>query len=112
MKRSWSYIKDLVDFTEKIKTISNIPNDAALVRADVVVLYPSTPHELGLKALEETLEQRESILISTSDLVKIFTFVLQNNYIEFNGETKQQISGTAIGPKFCTSICMYIYGSS
>ena len=46
--------------------------DATLVRADVVVLYPSTPHELGLKALEETLEQRESILISTSDLVKIF----------------------------------------
>ena len=72
MKRSWSYIKDLVDFTEKIKRISNIPYDATLVRADVVVLYPSTPHELGLKALEETLEQRESILISTSDLVKIF----------------------------------------
>ena len=112
MKRSWSYIKDLVDFTEKFKRISNIPYDATLVRADVVVLYPSTPHELGLKALEETLEQRESILISTSDLVKIFTFVLQNNYIEFNGETKQQICGTAIGTKFCTSICMYIYGSS
>ena len=27
-------------------------------------------------------------------------FVLQNNYFEFNGETKQQISGTAIGTKF------------
>ena len=26
-------------------------------------------------------------------------FVLQNNYFEFNGETKQQISGTAIGSK-------------
>ena len=27
-------------------------------------------------------------------------FVLQNNYFEFNGEVKQQISGTAIGTKF------------
>ena len=48
MKRSWYYIKDLVDFTEKIKRISKIPDDATLVRADVVVLYPSSPHELGL----------------------------------------------------------------
>ena len=36
-------------------------------------------------------------------------FVLQNNYFEFNRETKQQISGTAIGTK-CASlyacICM------
>ena len=27
-------------------------------------------------------------------------FVLQNNFFEFNGDTKQQISGTAIGTKF------------
>ena len=27
-------------------------------------------------------------------------FVLKNNYFEFNGKVKQQISGTAIGTKF------------
>ena len=27
-------------------------------------------------------------------------FVLKNNYFEFNGEVKHQISGTAIGTKF------------
>ena len=63
-------------------------------------LYPSIPHELGLKALEAALEKRESIQISTSELVKMAKFVLQNNYFEFNGETKKQISGTAIGTKF------------
>ena len=98
-QRSWSYIKDSGDFIEKIKRISNIPDDAILVTADVVGLYPSIPHELGLKALEEALEKRDSIQISTSDLVKMAKFVLQNNYFEFNGETKQQISGTAIGAK-------------
>ena len=100
MQMSWSYIKDSGDFIEKIRRISNIPDDAILVTADVVGSYPSIPHELGLKALEEALEKRDSIQISTSDLVKMAKFVLQNNYFEFNGETKQQISGTAIGTKF------------
>ena len=63
-------------------------------------LYPSIPHELGLKALEEALEKRDFIQISISDLVKMAKFVLENNYFEFNGETKQEISGTAIGTKF------------
>ena len=111
MQRSWSYIKDSEDFIEKIKRISNIPDDAILVTADVVELYPSIPHELGLKTLEEALEKRDSIQISTSDLVKMAKFALQNNYFEFNGETKQQISGTAIGTKFAPP-CMYIHGPS
>ena len=100
MQRSWSYFKDSGDFIEKTKRISNIPDDAILVTADVVRLYPSIPHELVLKALEEALEKRDSIQISTSDLVKMAKFVPQNNYFESNGETKQQISGTAIGTKF------------
>ena len=100
---SRSYIKDSGDFTKKIKRISNIPDDAILVMADVVGLYPSILHELGLKALEafeEALEKRDPIQISTFDLVKMATFVRQNNYFEFNGKTKQQISGTAIYTKF------------
>ena len=100
MQRTWSYIKDSGDFIEKIKRISNIPNEAILVTADVVGLYPSIPQERNLKALEKALEKRDSIQISTSDLVKMAKFVLQNNYFEFNGEIKQQISSTAIGTKF------------
>ena len=100
MQRSWSYIKDSGDFIEKIKRIYNIPDDAVLVTADVVKLYQSISYELGLKPLKEALEKRDSLHISTSDLVKMAKFVLQNNYFEFNGETKQQISGTAIGTKF------------
>ena len=100
MQKSWSYIKDSGDFIEKIKRIGNIPEDAILVTADVVGLYPSIPHELGLKALEVAPEKRESIQTLTSELVKMAKFVLQNNYFEFNGVTKQQISGTAIGATF------------
>ena len=35
-------------------------------------------------------------------------FVLRNNYFEFNGKVKQQISGTAIGTK-CAPTYAYIY---
>ena len=36
-------------------------------------------------------------------------FVLKNNYFEFNGQIKQQISGTAIGTKFAPRYaCFFI----
>ena len=36
-------------------------------------------------------------------------FLLQNNYFEFNGIVKQQISGTAIGTKFAqTHACIFM----
>ena len=66
MQSSWSYIKDSRDFLKKIKQIRNLPEDSILVTADVVGLYPSIPHELGLKALREALEK-----ISTDDLIKL-----------------------------------------
>ena len=89
MQSSWAYIKDSGDFLRKIKQIGNLPENSILVTVDVVGLYPSIPHELGLKVLEEALEKRKSKQISTDDLIKLAKFVLQYNYFEFNGEVKQ-----------------------
>ena len=63
-------------------------------------LYPSIPYEAGLKALREVLDKREQHIIPTSELIRMADFVLKNNYFEFNGQIKKQISGTAIGTKF------------
>ena len=71
-----------------------------MVTADVVGLYPSIPHEAGLEALKKALDNRTEKKVSTEDLLKMAKFVLKNNYFEFNGKVKQQISGTAIGTKF------------
>ena len=57
MQNGASYIKDSNDFKSKIKNI-DISNDALLVTADVVGLYPSIPHEAGLSALKEVLEKK------------------------------------------------------
>ena len=45
--------------------IGNLPENSILVTANVVGLYPSIPHEIDLKALEEALEKeslRRSLL--------------------------------------------------
>ena len=99
MQRSLSHIKDLGDFIEKIKRISNIPDDS-LLTADIVRLYSIILHELCLRVLVKALEKGESKQVSTSYLVKMDKFVLENNYFEFNGETKEQTSATALGTKF------------
>ena len=57
MQSSSSYIKHSGDFLKKIKQIGNVRENSILVTADVVGLYPSIPHELGLKALEKALEK-------------------------------------------------------
>ena len=100
MREGMSYIKDSNDFMHKIRDLKNIPKDALLVTADVVGLYPSIPHEAGRQALKEVLERRKDKKILTNDLVKMAAFFLKNNFFEFNGEVKHQISGNAIGTKF------------
>ena len=60
MQESCSYIKDFGDFIKKLKNIDHIPQDAIMVTANVVGLYPSTPHAAGLQSLRKTLENREN----------------------------------------------------
>ena len=71
-----------------------------LVTANVVALYPSIPHELGLKELEKALGKREYKQTPTEDLIKLPKFVLQNSYFEFNEEVNHQISGNVNATKF------------
>ena len=71
-----------------------MPDNAILVTADVVGLYPSIPHHTGLIALKEALDKSLSKKIPTDDLIRMAEFVLSNS------DAFQQISGTAIGTKF------------
>ena len=109
MRKGLSYIKDSGDFINKIRRMGSIPDNAILVTADVTALYRSIPHDVGLKALRELLEKREQKKIPTEELVQMAEFVLKNNFFEFNGQIKQQISGTAIGTKYApTYACIYM----
>ena len=77
--------------------------------ADVVGLHPSIPHEAGLKALRKVLVKREKHTLPSSELIRMTDFVLKNNYFEFNGQIKQQISSTTIGTMFTLPyMCLFM----
>ena len=82
MQKSWSYIKDSTDFINKIGQIGDILENAILVTADVVDLYPSIPHKTGLKALKNALDKRKQKHVPTEKLINMAEFVLKNNFFE------------------------------
>ena len=59
MRKDWSYIKDSEDFINKSRKLGKVPDNARLVTAAVVGLYPSIPHNVGLRAVKETLGKQE-----------------------------------------------------
>ena len=71
-----------------------------LVESDVVGLYSSIPHKVGLREVREALDKRYEKTIPTEELLKMEGLVLKK--ISNLNEIKQQISGTAIGTKFAT----------
>ena len=88
MQKGWSYIRDSGDFINKMNNLDLIPKNAILVTTDVVGLYPSIPHEVGLRALREALNKRDEETISTEELLKMAEFVLKKNYFEFSNKIK------------------------
>ena len=108
MQNGCSYIRDSNDFISKIKNLTNVPSNSTLVTADAVGLYPSNPDESGLNAIKEALENRTRKSVPTSEILKMLEFVLQNNHFEFNGNVKQQVSGTAIETK-CAPPYAYMF---
>ena len=96
MQQSRSYINDFKDFFKKLK-MQTIPKDAIMVTADLVGLYFSISHGVGLEALRKRLGGRVNKRIGTEDLIEMAEFVLKNNYFELNSKVKQQLSATIIG---------------
>ena len=54
MQNGNSYITDSHHFLERIKNIHTIPDNAMLVTADVMGLYPSSPHSADLNSLKKS----------------------------------------------------------
>ena len=78
LQEGQSYIKETRDFLNKIKNVNAILENAILVTADVVGLYPIIPHQTGLVALRKTLDKRKTHKVSTGKLDKMTEFVLKN----------------------------------
>ena len=58
-KKVKSYIKYTNDFLKKLFSLTNLPDNSLLCTMDLVVLYPNIPHNEGLSALKERLNERD-----------------------------------------------------
>ena len=85
---------DSGDFINKIWRMVSIPGNALLVTADVTALYPSIPHDVGLKVLREISDKREQRKIFTEELVQMAEFVLKktssNLMVKLSSRSQEQ----------------------
>ena len=58
MQQKGFYIKDSGDLIKKLVEIKEVANDAIMVMADVFGLYTIIRHDVGLEALQKTLDER------------------------------------------------------
>jgi len=82
----------------------HVSDEHVLLCADVTALYPSIPTDAGVRAVAQFC--RERALVSDDDLnfhIDVLRWVLCNNFCMFNGQTYQQINGTAMGTPVAVS---------
>ena len=105
-----SYIKDTNDFLRKLDALPSLPEDTILCTIDAVGLYPNIPHEDGLVAMRETLDEREGKTVSTYTLIELAECVLKNNIFEHSTSFYKQLRGTAIGTKMAPPYAILFMG--
>ena len=91
---------DTNHFLSRLSKLARITEGALLCTVYVLGLYPSIPHGESLEAIREALNRRENPGVATDTLVGLASFVLENDYFEFNDRFYRQKLGTAMGTKF------------
>ena len=96
-----SYVKDDIDMLGKLP--NKIDYNCELYSFDVVSLYTSISHELGIEALSywyDKLRHHIHKRFTKEFILQTCRFILSNNYFHFNDEFWHQLMGTAMGTKF------------
>ena len=96
-----SYIKDEWAFIKQLPR--NLDYDAQLFTCDIVSLYTSIPHDLGVEAIEfwlQTYPDKVSKRFTRDFIIESILFILQNNNFYFDGQYYHQLEGTGMGVDF------------
>ena len=109
MKLGNSDIRDTGDFLEKLRATREIPKESILVTAHVVGIYPSIPHNEGLKALQNQYDKFIYKIVFTEYLIKMADFVLKDDWFEINSKFYKHIRGSN-RYKVCSTVCLHCYG--
>ena len=96
-----SYIKDDWDFIKFLPR--KVPYDCELLTYDIVSLYTSIPHDLGLEAIDYWVDHQQALIpqrFTKKFILDTIVFILNNNNFNFDGEMWHQTNGTGMGIDF------------
>ncbi len=79
---------------------------------DVTELYTNIPNQLGINAVNRTLQREHTGKTKIGSLVALLKAVLHLNNFTFLGEHYFQIGGPAMGMKVALSYANIFYGES
>ena len=106
-----SYIRDDLDFLNRIP--DEVEESTILVTSDVVSLYTSIPHDLGLDAIKFWLENYGESLARpflTEFIMEAVSIILKENTFQFNDQHYKQLQGTAMGTKMAPTYATLVMG--
>ena len=101
VKTQKTFVLDDWDFLRKLPR--HLDFDCDLYAWDIVSLYTSIPHELGLLAIRYWYNRCRDMIDErfTQDfIVDSVQFILEHNYFLFDNIMYRQVKGTAMGPDF------------
>ena len=99
-----TYIKDDWDFIRKLPY--HVDHPCVLASCDVVSLYTSIPHDLGLEALSYWIEKKRNLIperFTKAFILEAASLVLSNSNFQYDSYMFLQLVGTAMGTKFAKS---------
>ena len=106
-----SYIKDDWAFIKQLPR--NLDYEAELFTCDVVSLYTSIPHDLGVEAIEFWLQEHRDKIprrFTRDFIIDSILFILQNNNFYFDGHHYHQLEGTGMGVDFAGNYACLVMG--
>jgi len=108
-----SYIRDDIDFLNKLPRKVGEIGDGILSTFDVVSLYTNIDHELGIEAIRYWIDKYPTSLpeeYSSDFVIQAVKLILENNIFMFNDKYYGQVSGTAMGTQMAPTYATLTMG--
>ena len=88
----------MLNITDNIISRNIITKDSILVSFDIVNTFSSIDNDLGLEAVSEILNNRESDFLPAECILDALKLCLECNKSVFNNDFYLQVDGTAMDP--------------
>ena len=103
-----SFVKDSIDFIQKITHLSINPEEEALVSFYVSALFTCIPVPVALQAINSKISTCTNLTnvckIPTEKFIKLLEFTLSNCIFCFNMKFYKQLQGAAMGSPLSLSL--------